>query len=194
MFTLSPVPFAGDGHIHPECVFSTRSHFIISRNTVMGGVQMMLVLAALTLLSILVLSMNRAKLFSDEQLSQAEYMMEATAVGQTLINDIHTKEFDAATATDPDAEVSSFTAPGSLGHGWWESYPNFNDVDDYNRLQTTISTPRAGNLTLACRVQYVDPAQPNTPVNMRTRTKRITVIVTSPFLNDPVTLVSYKSY
>ncbi len=194
MFRLSSFPFAGDGRIHTECLSRTRTQTIFSQDTDMGGVQMMLVLAALTLLSILVLSLNRAKLFSDEQLSQAEYMMEATAVGQTLINDIHTKEFDAATATDPNADVSAFTAPRSLGHGWWESYPNFNDVDDYNRLRTTISTPRAGSFTLACRVHYVDPAQPNTPLGVRTRTKRITVSVTSPFLNDPVTLVSYKSY
>ena len=160
----------------------------------MGGVQTMLVLAALTLLSVLVLSMNRAKLMSDEQLSQAEYVMAATAVGQTLINDIGTKAFDAATATDDFAELSSFTAPSALGHGWWESYPNFNDVDDYNRLSTTVSTPRAGDFRLSCRVHYVQPSQPDIPVNIRTRTKRVVVSVSSPFLTRPVTLISYKSF
>jgi hypothetical protein len=160
----------------------------------MGGVQMMLVLGAMTLLSILVLTMNRAKLFSDEQMSQAEYVMAATAVGQTLINDISTKAFDAATAADDYAEVSSFTSPGGLGHGSWESYPNFNDVDDYNRLSTVVSTPRAGDFRVGCRVTYVNPAQPNTPVNYRTRTKRIVVTMQSMFLENPVTLISYKSH
>ena len=83
----------------------------------MSGIQMMLVLASLTLLSILVLSMNRAKLFSDEQLSQSEYIMAATAVGQTLINEISSKSYDAATVSDPHAEISKFTSPGGLGHG-----------------------------------------------------------------------------
>ncbi|MCB2205805.1 hypothetical protein KQI65_13755 [bacterium] len=155
---------------------------------------MMLVLAAMTLLSILVLSMNRAKLFSDEQLSQAEYTMAATAVGQTLINDIVSKEYDAATVGKDFVDVSQFTAPQSLGHGSWESYPNFNDVDDYNRLRTTVNTPRAGSFDLTCRVHYVNPSNPDTPVYVRTRSKRIEVSVNSAFLAHPVTLVSYKSF
>jgi hypothetical protein len=160
----------------------------------MNGVQMMLVLGALTLLSILVLTLNRAKLFSDQQMSNAEYVMAATAVGQTLINEISTKSYDAATAGDEDAEVSSFTAPGGLGAGWWESYPNFNDVDDYNRFSTTVSTPRAGDFGLSCRVQYVNPANPDVPVNTRTRTKRVTVVITSPLMEHPVTLFYFKSH
>lgn len=160
----------------------------------MNGVQMMLVLGALTLLSVLVLTLNRAKLFSDRQMSNAEYVMAATAVGQTLINEISTKEFDAATANNPEAEVSSFTAPRSLGHGSWESYPNFNDVDDFNRYTTTVSTPRAGDFQLSCLVQYVNPSSPDAPVSYRTRTKRVTVTITSPLMDHPVTLTYFKSH
>lgn len=160
----------------------------------MNGVQMMLVLGALTLLSVLVLTLNRAKLFSDQQVSNAEYVMAATAVGQTLINEISTKDFDAATASDPDADVSSFTGPRSLGHGWWESYPHFNDVDDFNRYTTTVSTPRAGVFRLSCSVQYVEPSNPDHPVKHRTRTKRVTVVITSPLMDHPVTLTYFKSH
>ncbi|MBN1447661.1 MAG: hypothetical protein JXA28_07000 [Bacteroidetes bacterium] len=115
----------------------------------MNGVQKMLVLGALTLLSILFLTLNRAQLFSDQQMSNAVYVMVATAAGQTLINEISTKSYDGATAGDEDAEVASFTAPGALGAGWWESYPTFNDVDDDNRFSTSVSTPRAGDFELS---------------------------------------------
>jgi len=160
----------------------------------MNGLQMMLVLAALTLLSVLVLTLNRGKLFSDQQVSNAEYVMAATAVGQTLINEIATKKFDAATVKNPDAEISSFTAPRSLGHGAWESYPSFNDVDDFNGYTTTVRTPRTGDFRLSSRVQYVDAANPDTPVKHRTHTKRVTVTISSPLMEHPVTLTYFKRH
>ena len=160
----------------------------------MGGVQMMLVLGAMVLLSLLVLSINRAQFFSEQQMSQSEYLMAATAVGQTLISEISSKTFDAATATDEKAPVSSFTAPGSLGHGSWEVYPNYNDFDDYHRFTTTVSTPRAGDFRVSCLVDYINPDTPNQRSSVRTRTKRLRVTITSAFLDDPVQLVYYKSH
>jgi Flp pilus assembly protein TadG len=160
----------------------------------MGGVQMMLVLGAMVLLSLLVLNINRTQMFSEQQMSQSEYTMAATAVGQSLVNEAAGKAFDAATATDEKAAVSTFTAPRSLGRGSWETYPDFNDFDDYHRFTTTRSTPRAGTFRLAGSVDYVNPATPNTASNVRTRMKRIRVTVTSDFMDQPVILVHYKSH
>jgi hypothetical protein len=160
----------------------------------MGGVQMMLVLSAMVLLSLLVLNIKRAQLVSDQQMSQSEYIIAATAVGQTLISEIAGKPYDAATASDEKAPLASFTAPGSLGHGSWESYPNFNDFDDYHRFTTTVSTPRAGLFRIATLVDYVTLSNPNTRSTIRTRTKRLRVTVDSEFLDSPVNLVYFKSH
>ncbi|HOJ03415.1 MAG TPA: hypothetical protein PK916_05380 [Bacteroidota bacterium] len=160
----------------------------------MSGVQMMLVLGAMILLSMVVLTINRAKLFSEQQISQSEYTIAATSVGQGLLNEISSKSFDAATVSKPDAEVSTFTAPGSLGRNSSEIYPNFNDVDDYHRFSRTYSTPRAGDFNVTASVHYINTSQPNTPVNYRTRTKRVTVVVSSPFMEQPVTLFHYFSH
>lgn len=160
----------------------------------MGGVQMMLVLCAMVLLSLLVLNINRAQLVSDDQMSQSEYIMAATAVGQTLISEISSKSFDAATASDEKAPLTAFTAPGSLGNGYWESYPNFNDFDDYHRFTTTVSTPRAGTFRISALVDYVTLANPNTRSSVRTRTKRLRLTVDSDLLDVPVNLVYYKSH
>ena len=157
----------------------------------MGGVQMMLVLGAMVLLSLLVLGINRAQFFSEQQMAQSEYL---TAVGQTLVSEIAGKHYDAATASNEKAPVSSFTAPGSLGNGWWESYPNFNDFDDYHRFTTTVNTPRAGSFRVSCLVDYVNPSTPNQRSSVRTRTKRLRVSIDSDFLDTPVNLVYYKSH
>ncbi|MBR9977441.1 MAG: hypothetical protein KFH87_05080 [Bacteroidetes bacterium] len=160
----------------------------------MGGAQMMLVLGALVLLSLMVLNINRAQLESERQMSQAEYILAATAVGQSMISEISSKHFDATTASNESAPVSSFTSPHHLGAGSWESYPNFNDFDDFHRFNTTVNTPRAGNFRIRCLVDYVDPMTPNVTSGIRTRTKRLRVNVSSDFLDDPVNLVYYKSH
>lgn len=155
---------------------------------------MLLVLGAMMLLSILVLNTNRARFFSEQQMAQAEYTIAATAVGQTLISEIASKTYDAATSSDEFAEVSSFTAPGSLGHNSSEVYPNYNDVDDFHGFNTEISTPRAGAFRLSVLVDYVNPETPEVRSSVRTRTKRIRVAISSDFMDTPVNLVYYKSH
>ncbi|MFA6235627.1 MAG: hypothetical protein WC824_15770, partial [Bacteroidota bacterium] len=89
----------------------------------MGGVQMLLVLGAMMLLSLLILNTNRAKFFSEQQMAQSEYTIAANAIGQSLISEINSKAFDAATIADEFADVPAFTAPASLGHNPSEVYP-----------------------------------------------------------------------
>jgi hypothetical protein len=160
----------------------------------MGGVQMLLVLGAMLLLSILVLNTNRAKFFSEQEMAQAEYTLTATAVGQSLVSEIGSKSFDAATATNEFADVSSFTAPNSLGHSSSEVYPNYNDVDDFNGFATSVNTPRAGLFRISVIIDYVHPSYLDVRSSVRTRMKRIRVSVASDFLDTPVTLVYYKSH
>ena len=160
----------------------------------MGGMQMMLVIGALMILSITTLNLNRAQFLSETDLSESEYTMTATSVGQTLLNEIGTKAFDQATALSDTAGLASFAAPGALGPNAGEVYPLFNDVDDYNRFSTSVMSARAGEFTIACAVVYVNIATPNTVSTIRTRTKRVTLTVTSPLMSDPVNLVYYKSY
>ncbi len=160
----------------------------------MSGAQMFLVLGAILLLSVLLLNTNRTKLLNEQQMSQSEYTIAATAVGQSLISEINSKSFDAATTTDEKAAVSKFTAPRSLGHASSEVYPNYNDVDDYHKLVTKISTPRAGEFDLSVLVDYVNPATPDARSYVRTRTKRIRVVVSSVFMETPVNLVYFKSH
>jgi hypothetical protein len=111
-----------------------------------------------------------------------------------LISEINSKAFDAATIADEFADVPAFTAPASLGHNSSEVYPNYNDADDYHGYTTTVSSPRAGSFRLSVLVDYVNPGSLDVRSSIRTRMKRIRVSVASDFLDNPVTLVYYKSH
>jgi hypothetical protein len=160
----------------------------------MGGMQMMLVIGALMMLSVLTLNLNRAQFMNSTEMSESEFIMTGTAIGQTIINEIGTKAYDQITVASDTASLASFTAPNALGPNTGEVYPLFNDVDDYNRLSTVVGSPRAGDFTVRGSVDYVDPSTPNTTSTIRTRTKRVRLTVTSPFMTTPVNLVYYKSY
>jgi hypothetical protein len=160
----------------------------------MQGAQMMLVIGASMLLSVHIININRSVLMSDEQMSDAEYTMAATSIGQSLLHEIASKSFDEATVNDELADDALYTQPASLGPSLGESYPNFNDVDDFNGFGTTLSTPRTGEFTVRCRVHYVDPATPEMVSASVTHTKKIIVQLRSQRLQNPVTLTYYKSH
>jgi hypothetical protein len=112
----------------------------------------------------------------------------AFSLADDLIEEIKQKAFDAATVKFPTTNPSDLTPANSLGHGYWEVYPNYNDIDDYNGFTKTISVPHAENYNVSCQVCYVSETNPNTKVMTQTFYKKTEVTVTSPYLKNPVKL------
>lgn len=162
----------------------------------MGGSQMFLVLGALVLLSLLILNINRTWSGAEDQKLNAEFIMTATNVGQNFIDEISSKLFDHALASNPNlTNVNSLTAPNSLGPEAGEnSRSDYNDVDDYNGKSFVVSTPRLGDFNISVKVNYA--SQDNLEVtNVRTWTKKIEVnVMNKTFPNEYVNLYYYKSY
>ncbi|MBI5647581.1 MAG: hypothetical protein HY962_11675 [Ignavibacteriae bacterium] len=159
----------------------------------MGGMQMILVIGALTLLSILSLNSNRAQLLSEAQVSDAEFTVAATSVGQSALNDICSRAFDAATVASDTATLPRFTEPARFGANLNEAGTT-DDVDDYHGFVTNITTPRAGAFRVSAIVWYVNPSTPDIQSLSKTHMKRIQITVVSDFMEEPVTLVYHKSY
>jgi len=86
------------------------------------------------------------------------------------------------------------TATASFGPGWWESYPNFNDVDDYHRMTKSIDTPRLGTFKAYTEVCYVNETNPNYVITSKSWMKRIKVTIQHGRLPKPVVLYYYISY
>lgn len=161
--------------------------------TIMGS-HYLTVLAAIILLSALVLNVNRSILYSSECCYSSEAISTAACVGQELIDEISSKAFDENTISNYIEELSLFTAYDSLSNESGEVYPNFDDVDDFNGYSRIDFTPRLGDFTTAVTVCYVNPNSPNTVVNAKTRMKKFSVSVSSDLLVGNLEISGFISY
>jgi len=112
----------------------------------------------------------------------------AFSLADDLIEEIKQKAFDASTLDFPTTDPSTLTSAYSLGHGGWETYPDYNDIDDYNGFVQSVSAPHAEGYEITCVVQYVDGDDPDQIVSTQTFYKKVTVNVDSPYLRSPIQL------
>lgn len=166
--------------------------------------QMLLVLGAIVIFSMIVLNVNKALLNSTEMSLEAESTVTATTLAQSIITEITSKAFDTYTANSTVESVDELTSAYGLGRAWSENitvddtnlddYSDLNDIDDFNGHSDVVNTPRFGDYTLSMEVKYVNPSNPDQVVYTRTWMKRIKVTVTGPSLEQPLTLYYYSSY
>ncbi len=153
----------------------------------MGEREMILLVAALVFFSSISLSVNRFFIDSGEMMVRNEFDYEAISIAQRFIEEDKTRRFDLY---EPPA---SFTSPWSLGQAYYESYPNFNDVDDLHNLTLSITTPRAV-YQVSMEVYYVTSANINTKVYYTTRFKKLVVSVSNPYQTRTIRLAHVYSY
>ncbi|MDZ7300899.1 MAG: hypothetical protein ONB44_02020 [candidate division KSB1 bacterium] len=161
----------------------------------MGYRELFLVLVSIVLLSMLMTQINTNVVQGREALQQIEIEHAAASIAQQYIEEAKSKLFDAQIPyiTDPSTMPGSFTPASGLGHGSWEIYPNYNDVDDYNYFSTT-RTENGIDFTVSIRVQYVEDSNPEVAVSYRTFFKRMTVTVSSSWLPRSLVLKHIFSY
>ena len=70
---------------------------------------------------------------------------------------------------------------------------NYNDFDDYNGY-TKLDTINSIDYKLSCSVNYVTPTNVNGISSNATWHKKITVLITSSFMNDTLSFSSVYSY
>jgi len=161
--------------------------------------QMLLVLGAMTLLSITMLSVNRVLVEQERASMEGAFQLVATSLAQQVIEKAIGKGFDEVVLSDPPTALpDSFTTAGSLGPEAGESYPSFDDIDDFSGYIRTDTTDAGVAYPMNAQVEYVDGSSPDGPAETSpTFFKRLKVTVSSPYLsNDTVLyyLVSYWGY
>jgi len=82
---------------------------------------MLTVLGALALLSLVSLSINTMIVGKTTTMLDAEAQLNAISIAQSMIDEIMTKSYDAATVSEKVYDDSNFTASGSLGCSAYES-------------------------------------------------------------------------
>jgi len=147
-----------------------------------------LTIGALLLFSLVSLNFNSTVLSNTTVEVENKVYLTAFSLADDLIEEIKQKAFDASTLNFPTTDPSTLTAANSLGHGWWEDYPDYNDIDDFNGFVDNVSAPHAEGYEITCVVQYVDGDDPDKVVSTQTFYKKVTVTVDSPYLRGPIQL------
>jgi len=151
-------------------------------------IQSLLTMGAMMLVSISSLRFNTIMLQDSTVETENKVYLTAFSLADDMIEEIKNKSFDEATLLYPTTATSILTPPDSLGPEHGEVYPNFDDIDDYNNYSKLISAPHAEDYTVSCKVFYVDGNNPDNPSSIQTFYKKVTVTVSSPFLQNNVNL------
>jgi hypothetical protein len=182
--------------------------------------QMFFVVGALVLLGSVILGINQMLLIKTTTMLDAEASLAAASIGQSMIDEIMTQNYDAATDTGYGVDlkkvfnVALFTGANSLGcnstessnvplpdtadaNGVFRSAKYYNDVDDYNSYRRTVKTPVLGKFTVVDSVYYTLETNPDQKATTQTYYKKIVVTVTHRNMERPLKMfdvVVYRRY
>jgi hypothetical protein len=148
---------------------------------------------ALLLLSLSILRFNNSILTTDTIMQDSKLGVLGISLATSLIEEANRKAFDAASAEDAVSNLSDLTPPYSLGPGGGETPENYNDFDDYNGY-VKLDTINTIDYKLNCSVNYVTPANVDGISSLATWHKKITVLISSSFMNDTLSFSSVYSY
>ncbi len=155
--------------------------------------QSLLSIGAMMLLSILVLRVNNTFNNTSTVLQDSKLGILATSIATSQIEEISRLAFDECTDSNSTNSLSSLTPPSSLGPEPGETYPNYNDVDDYNGF-TKTDTSMTAVFNISCSVVYVSDTNPDVASSVPTWNKKITITVTSPSMIDTIRASTIYSY
>lgn len=163
--------------------------------------QVMFILGAFAMLSLLALNVNRTMYGSLVLGLEMEATVNALSIGQSMLDEILQRNYDQKTIGKVAYNTSDFTAYGSLGPEGTEainfidsaytsagvfhdflSKSQFNDVDDYHKYRRRVWDARLGYFNVTDSILYVNETSPDTRVSAATYYKMIVVVVQHPNL------------
>jgi len=161
--------------------------------------QMMLSVAAMMLLSLVVLRQAGDSLGTSDTVLHSKLEIMAVSEASSMIEKISALAFDQHTKDSTFTGKVYQLTPSPLGpEAGEDSVQKYNDIDDYNGYSTVDSTA-LGEFTISCSVVYVDPSDPDGMSTTQTWHKKVSVVVHGPFpaMTDSVqvsTVISYWSF
>ncbi len=156
--------------------------------------QMFLTIGALVLLSTLMLRINTNNLQTDTIRAEAQYSVLATSIITSIMEKAKSLAFDANTDSNTVTQPSKLTKAENLGPGFGETYDTFNDFDDFNGYTKVDSTMPSAVFDISCEVFYIQKSNLKDKYNSRSWHKKITIQVSSPFMQDTIKQSTIYSY
>lgn len=158
------------------------------------NIQTLLVLGALMLIGAITVFVNRNMFDTSERVTEANIMLTATGLGEAELNKAISYRFDEVQNASTPTQL---TTPSTLGADQNERYPLFDDFDDYNNLDVSI-TSNGTKYQILGRVFYVTKNNLTTQQTAATNFKRLILKVKSNYLyrlpDSSITLTYVSSY
>ncbi len=155
----------------------------------MGRAELLLVLGALVIFGRFSLIVNNSLLESSTRVLESEFEITAVSLLQEIIYEAGLQAFDSASVnTIPASVPGGFTPAGALGSESGETYPDFNDVDDYDGITITDSTIAGMDYTITTDVGYVTAGDLVTFSSTQTTMKRMNLTLSSVYLTNDINL------
>ena len=168
----------------------------------------LMALGGLVIFSIFSLLTNSSILNNKKIALESEFIITATSVGQSVIEEAKNKYFDQNALVDTltvpaslsttlgrdGSESSNVPLPDVMTNNTFKSAINYNDVDDYNGYSRTVTTPFTGTNTVNVQVSYVSQTAPDSVSASKTWCKKMTVTVTNPLISIPIALTYVFTY
>ena len=150
----------------------------------MGSAQLIMLIGGLLLLTLLSMTFYSSFRSKSDIEVYNEALITGTALGQSLIDEISARAFDAKTVSKYCTKPDSLTTPGGLGPDSGESSSTqYNDVDDYKNF-VRLDTLVMGVFRTRVDINYAAKMNPNQLSATRTFAKRIDVFITNDYLQD----------
>ena len=151
----------------------------------MSGIQSLLAIGAVWLFALITINFNSTVVHNISIEVENKVYLTAFSLADDMIEEIKQKAFDERTIDFITPNANQLTLPlGREGESW----PNFDDVDDYDGYSKNVGLPYVETYTVSVAVHYVDGTNPNTNSLSRSFYKKVDVTVTSQYMTLPVVL------
>ncbi len=147
------------------------------------GSQSMLSLGALMIFALLSLQFNSSVLGNSTTEIEDKVYLTAFSLADDLIEEIKEKAFDEKTIDFQAISVNQLTSADNLTYESGESWPNFDDIDDYNGYNKLVDLPHAEGYDITSKVNYTDSN--GNDLTTQSYYKKVTITVTSKYMRDP---------
>jgi len=156
--------------------------------------QMMITLAAMMLLSLVILRVNNGFLSTNTILMETKFGVLGVSLATSVIEEATGKAFDENTNGSTVSSVADLSTLGPDGEVYKDDVNPFDDFDDYDGLVYVDSTMPSARFRISCDVVYVNPASPDSFSGTNTWHKKLTVMVTTQSSQDTIEMSTIFSY
>lgn len=153
--------------------------------------QMMFTLAAMMLLSLVIVRVNNGFLSTNTVLMETKFSVLGVSLATSIIEAATGKAFDENSDSGTVAALSDLSP---LGKDVGEEWPNFDDFDDYKGLSYTDSSMPSAQFNILCDVVYINPSAPDSYSMSSTWHKKLTVQVATASSQDTIRMSTVFSY